>query len=269
MERAEIRETSKPGLVSRLLRNRRKIGVAGSLTVGVLQNLSRRKVSRFSSQDYLDNKVLIRGSALETGLFDFSAFRSTTRGRRLKGVIAQVAQRRLKDKQPKEKTETDYLVKEQEKEYQTWWKIKTGNVLDSCNQRSTQQCMKSGIAKHLGVAGIHQQNGLFDETNVTLFAKVRCFLIQSGLSKVFWADDTTRSTYIVNRSPSLAIRFKKTVDMLEVFGWLAVVVVVRDLYKKFYNSQGRVPNHCSSSIVKTRGLLSFSRGIGWEGLIMV
>ncbi|GJY01571.1 hypothetical protein Tco_0359723 [Tanacetum coccineum] len=38
-------------------------------------------------------------------------------------------------------------------------------------------------------------------------------------------------------------------------------VVVRDFYKKFYNSLGRVRNRCSSSIGKTRGLLSFSRGI--------
>ncbi|GJR72988.1 hypothetical protein Tco_0085353 [Tanacetum coccineum] len=53
-------------------------------------------------------------------------------------------------------------------EYQTGWKIKKGNVLDSCNDMSTQQCTNSG----------------------------------SGLSKVFWADDTTMSTYLVNRSPS-------------------------------------------------------------------
>nr|GEV03304.1 hypothetical protein [Tanacetum cinerariifolium] len=38
--------------------------------------------------------------------------------------------------------------------------------------RSTQQCVKSRVAKHLGVVGIQQQNGLVDETNVTLFAKV-------------------------------------------------------------------------------------------------
>ncbi|GJY29857.1 hypothetical protein Tco_0405624 [Tanacetum coccineum] len=38
-------------------------------------------------------------------------------------------------------------------------------------------------------------------------------------------------------------------------------VVVRDFYKKFYNSLGRVPNRCNS-IGKTRGLLSFSREIG-------
>nr|GEX10440.1 retrotransposon protein, putative, Ty1-copia subclass [Tanacetum cinerariifolium] len=35
----------------------------------------------------------------------------------------------------------------------------------------------------------------------------------SGLSKVFWAEDTTMSTYLVNRSPSSAIEFKKPIDM--------------------------------------------------------
>nr|GEW83572.1 reverse transcriptase domain, reverse transcriptase zinc-binding domain protein [Tanacetum cinerariifolium] len=68
-----------------------------------------------------------------------------------------VAQRRLEDKHPEEKINTDCLVKEQEKEYQTMWKIKTSNVLDLL--------------------------------------------------------DTTRSTYLVNRSPSSAIRFNKTIDM--------------------------------------------------------
>ncbi|GKB57429.1 hypothetical protein Tco_0913615 [Tanacetum coccineum] len=107
-----------------------------------------------------------------------------------------VAQRRLEDKQPKEKINTDCLVKEQEKEYQTGWKIKTV---------------------------IQQQKGLVDETNVTLFAKVCCFLIQSCLSKVFWAKDTTRCTYLVNRSPSSAIGFKKPIDMLVFFRWLASI----------------------------------------------
>ncbi|GJT64964.1 hypothetical protein Tco_1016444 [Tanacetum coccineum] len=56
------------------------------------------------------------------------------------------------------------------------WKIKTGIVLDSCNQMSTQQSMKSGFAKHLGVAWIQQQNELVDKTNVTLFAKVVLYM---------------------------------------------------------------------------------------------
>nr|GEV57628.1 zinc finger, CCHC-type [Tanacetum cinerariifolium] len=48
----------------------------------------------------------------------------------------------------------------------------------------TTMCEEWG-RQTLGVAGTQQQNGLVDETNVTLFANVRCFLIQSGLSKVF------------------------------------------------------------------------------------
>ncbi|GKF34592.1 hypothetical protein Tco_0107792 [Tanacetum coccineum] len=91
--------------------------------------------------------------------------------RKLDGNIVQkhgVAQRRLEDKQPKEKTNTDCLVKEQENKYQTGRKIKTG---------------------------IQQQNGLVDETNVTLFAKV-----------------TIISDWI-----------KKPIDMLGIFGWLASI----------------------------------------------
>ncbi|GJT73434.1 hypothetical protein Tco_1032720 [Tanacetum coccineum] len=48
-----------------------------------------------------------------------------------------VAQRRLKDKQPEEKTNTDCLVNEKEMECHTGWKIKTGNALDSCHQRKS------------------------------------------------------------------------------------------------------------------------------------
>ncbi|GJX69946.1 zinc finger, CCHC-type containing protein [Tanacetum coccineum] len=70
---------------------------------------------------------------------------------------------------------------------------------------------------------IQQQNGLVKKTNVTLLDKVRYFLIQSGLSKVFWAEDTTMSTYLVNRSPSSAIRFKTPADML---GFLVGLLVL-------------------------------------------
>nr|GEU95378.1 retrovirus-related Pol polyprotein from transposon TNT 1-94 [Tanacetum cinerariifolium] len=101
-----------------------------------------------------------------------------------------VAQRWLKDKQAKDKTNTKCLSK---------------------------------VAKHLGVAGILQQNELVNEINMTLFAKVRCVLIQSGLSKIYKAEDTARSTYLVNMSPSSATRFKKPMDILGFIGWLASI----------------------------------------------
>nr|GEV56692.1 hypothetical protein [Tanacetum cinerariifolium] len=90
-------------------------------------------------------------------------------------------------------------------------------------QRQLCSRCKSGVTKHLGAAGIQQQNGLVEETNVTHWAKVRCILIQSGPFKLFLAEDTTMSTYLVNRSPSSAIGFKIAIDMLKFFGWLTSI----------------------------------------------
>nr|GEZ21552.1 zinc finger, CCHC-type [Tanacetum cinerariifolium] len=139
------------------------------------------------------------------------------------GINSKVAQRRLEDKKPEEKTNTDCFVKEQEKEYQTGWKIKTGNVLDSYNQRSTQQCMKSVVAKHLCVTGIQQQNGLVDETNVTLFAKQRMFepvkvkcifmgYYKSIVGNKLWRldDVTSKAVLYKNMSFNKSGEYKKT-----------------------------------------------------------
>nr|GEX35491.1 zinc finger, CCHC-type [Tanacetum cinerariifolium] len=117
---------------------------------------------------------------------------------KVSNVDTAVAQRRLEDKQPEEKTNTDWLVKEQKKEYQTGWKIKTGNVLDSCNKRSTQQCIKSVVAKHLDVARIQQQNRLVDETNVTLFAKLAHDRDQQLACELFgYREDSNEAAFVV------------------------------------------------------------------------
>nr|GEX96407.1 hypothetical protein [Tanacetum cinerariifolium] len=67
VERAETRETSESGLVRRLLRSRGKIGVAASKVT--------KFCKKFQLQGFGLKKFLICGSALETGLLDFSAFR--------------------------------------------------------------------------------------------------------------------------------------------------------------------------------------------------
>nr|GEX99266.1 zinc finger, CCHC-type [Tanacetum cinerariifolium] len=101
-----------------------------------------------------------------------------------------VAQRRLEDKQPKEKTNTDCL-------------------------RSTQQCMKSEAAKHLGVAGIKQQSGLVDETNVTLFAKVKCIFLgyhKSIVGNKLWRLDDVTSKVVLYKNMGFneSVEYKKT-----------------------------------------------------------
>nr|GEV09165.1 hypothetical protein [Tanacetum cinerariifolium] len=65
---------------------------------------------------------------------------------------------------------------------------------------------------------------LVKDTNVTLLAKVSCFLIQSGMSMVFRAEDTSTSMYLVNMPPSLAIRLETLTDML---GELAAFLILR------------------------------------------
>nr|GFB08656.1 retrovirus-related Pol polyprotein from transposon TNT 1-94 [Tanacetum cinerariifolium]GFB08666.1 retrovirus-related Pol polyprotein from transposon TNT 1-94 [Tanacetum cinerariifolium] len=99
-----------------------------------------------------------------------------------------VTQRQLEDKQPEEKTNMDCL-------------------------EFKQLCIESGIARHLTVFGTPQQNGLAERMNRTLMDKVHSLLIQSGLPKTFWAEATCTAAYLINRSPSTAIKKKTPMEM--------------------------------------------------------
>ncbi|GJZ64981.1 hypothetical protein Tco_0621677 [Tanacetum coccineum] len=107
-----------------------------------------------------------------------------------------VAQRWLEDKQPEEKTNTDCLVKEQEKEYQTGWKIKTGNVLDSCNQRSTQQfwSVQGSLGRgynHVYISS-EQGNVVFEGQNKEKLDFARLSLKKEG----FYREDAVRQDQV-------------------------------------------------------------------------
>ncbi|GKD41289.1 retrotransposon protein, putative, ty1-copia subclass, partial [Tanacetum coccineum] len=79
------------------------------------------------------------------------------------------------------------------------------SIVDDYSRREFEQlCIESGIARHLIVVGMPQQNGLAERMNRTLMDKVHCILIQSGLPKTFWAEATCTATYLINRSPSIA-----------------------------------------------------------------
>nr|GEX02178.1 hypothetical protein [Tanacetum cinerariifolium] len=92
-------------------------------------------------------------------------------------------------------------------------KLRTDNGLEICNQEFKQLRIKSGIDRHLTVAGTPQQNGLAERMNRTHMDKVRCLLIQSGLPKTFWAEATCTAAYLINRSPSRAIEKKTPIKM--------------------------------------------------------
>ncbi|GKC33439.1 hypothetical protein Tco_1040733 [Tanacetum coccineum] len=105
-----------------------------------------------------------------------------------------VAQRRLEDKQPEEKTNTDCLVKEQKKEYQTGWKIKTGNVLDSCNQRNMgfnesgeykKTFIGSGVARDKEQHSAHELLKYREDSNEAAFAVAEAEKIYAHESLTF------------------------------------------------------------------------------------
>nr|GFA95799.1 retrovirus-related Pol polyprotein from transposon TNT 1-94 [Tanacetum cinerariifolium] len=50
-------------------------------------------------------------------------------------------------------------------------KLRTDNGIEFCNREFKQLCIESGIARHLTVAGMPQQNGLAERMNRTLMDK--------------------------------------------------------------------------------------------------
>ncbi|GKB73427.1 retrotransposon protein, putative, ty1-copia subclass, partial [Tanacetum coccineum] len=110
-------------------------------------------------------------------------------------------------------------------------KLRTDNGLEFCNREFEQLCIESGIARHLTVAWMAQQNRVAERMNRTLMDKVRCLLIQSGLPKTFWAEATCTAAYLINRSPLRAIEKNTPMEMwsghpsdygmLRIFGCVA------------------------------------------------
>jgi len=74
-----------------------------------------------------------------------------------------------------------------------------------CNSEMTKICEESGMEQRLTVARTPQQNGVSERMNRTLLDMARCLLLQSGLSRMFWADAVATACYIRNRCPSSSL----------------------------------------------------------------
>nr|GEX56093.1 zinc finger, CCHC-type [Tanacetum cinerariifolium] len=88
--------------------------------------------------------------------------------------------------------------------------------------KNKDQVSGSGADGECRIWGIGKVQVQMRDGSSFVFDNVKYVPVLS-LSKVFWAKDTTISTYLVNRSPSSTIRFKTPVDMLRFFGWLASI----------------------------------------------
>jgi transposase InsO family protein len=86
--------------------------------------------------------------------------------------------------------------------------LRTDNGLEFCNNEFDLYCKENGLQRHRTVRITPQQNGVAERMNRTILNKVRCMLLQSGLSQGFWGEAALTAVHLINRSPSRAIEGK-------------------------------------------------------------
>ena len=69
-------------------------------------------------------------------------------------------------------------------------------------------CAAEGIRLIRTIPGKARQNGIAERMNRTLIERVRSMRIHSGLPKTFWADAVNTTAYLINRGPSVPLKFK-------------------------------------------------------------
>jgi transposase InsO family protein len=107
-------------------------------------------------------------------------------------------------------------------------------------------CSEQGIKRQLTAAYTPQQNGVSERKNRTLLNMVRSMLSDMNVPKEFWPDAVKWATYVLNRSPTLAVKDmtpeeawsgqKPSVHHFRVFGCLAHVHV-HDVHRKKLDSK--------------------------------
>ena len=130
-------------------------------------------------------------------------------------------------------------------EKQTGLKIKrlrSDNGTEYCNGTFKAYLKNAGIIHETTVPYAPEQNGVSERANRTVIEKARTMLIDSGLSKKYWAEAVSASVYLKNRSPSAAIKdatpeelwTKKKVDIshLRIFGCIAYAHIPKNFRKK-------------------------------------
>ena len=99
-------------------------------------------------------------------------------------------------------------------------------------------CKEQGIKKELTVRHTPQQNGVAERRNRTIAEMARSMMQGKNLPKYFWAEAVHTAIYILNRSPTKALRSmtpyeawhkrKPRVEHLKVFGCIAYAHIPKE-----------------------------------------
>ncbi|GMP51093.1 hypothetical protein CsSME_00017460 [Camellia sinensis var. sinensis] len=107
-------------------------------------------------------------------------------------------------------------------------KLRSDNGGEYTSDPFFEVCQNAGIVRHFTVPGTPQQNGVAERMNRTLVEKVRCLLLQSGLSKAFWGEALNYARHLVNRLPTAALDGKTPMEV-----WSGVPVTDYDQLRIF------------------------------------
>lgn len=109
--------------------------------------------------------------------------------------------------------------------------LRSDNGTEYINKNFELLCSKIGILHQKSVPYTPQQNGLAERMNRTLLDRVRCMLIDSGLSRGFWAEALCTAARIINSVPCKGTKDKSPDELwagkipdfnvLKVFGCTA------------------------------------------------
>ncbi|KAJ9547861.1 LOW QUALITY PROTEIN: hypothetical protein OSB04_020404 [Centaurea solstitialis] len=106
--------------------------------------------------------------------------------------------------------------------------LRTDRGGEFTSKEFTEFCRCEGIKRQLTTSYTPQQNGVVERKNRTIFNMVRCLLEEKKMPNSFWPEAVKWSCYILNRSPTSALKnktpeecwsgIKSDVDDFRVFG---------------------------------------------------
>jgi hypothetical protein len=109
--------------------------------------------------------------------------------------------------------------------------LRTDNGMEFCSNEFKFFCKKEGIVRHHTIPHTPQQNGVAKRMNRTIISKACCMLSNASMGRQFWAEAAFTACYLINRSPSTAIKKKTPMEVwsdspsdhsqLKVFGCTA------------------------------------------------
>ncbi|XP_073138260.1 uncharacterized protein [Henckelia pumila] len=102
------------------------------------------------------------------------------------------------------------------------WHRKLGPMSERGMKILSEQKLLSGLTKFT-TAYTPQQNGVAERMNRTLLDRIKAMLSTAGLPKSFWAESVKTASYIINRSPSVAIDLKTPMEV-----WIGKPTVILD-----------------------------------------